>query len=119
MLANSLAKLLYEEALVIEHRPAPDWGDGPLVERIGPFPQLDWGDGVAAIGDLYRQLQRKGPEPETILLWPEGAPGAKGAADADRPALDLYILSGERANGAAVVVFPGGGYRYLAWQRHT
>ena len=63
--------------------------------------------------------QRKGPEPETILLWPEGAPGAKGAADADRPALDLYILSGERANGAAVVVFPGGGYRYLAWQRHT
>lgn len=58
--------------------------------------------------------QRKGPEPETILLWPDGAPGAKGDAGADRPTLDIYIPSGERANGAAVVVFPGGGYRNLA-----
>ncbi len=63
--------------------------------------------------------QRMGPEPKTIFLWPQGAPGAKGAADADRPTLDLYIPSRKRANGAAVVVFPGGGYRYLAWQRHT
>ena len=63
--------------------------------------------------------QRRGPEPKTILLWPQGAPGAKGDADPDRPALDLYIPSCERANGAAVVVFPGGKYRYLAWRRHN
>jgi len=53
------------------------------------------------------------PEPKVILLWPGGAPGAKGTEKADRPSLDIYIPS-ERANGAGVVVFPGGGYRNLA-----
>jgi hypothetical protein len=28
--------------------------------------------------------------PQTILLWPEGAPGALGQDDADRPALTIY-----------------------------
>ena len=57
--------------------------------------------------------QRGAPEPKVILLWPDGAPGAKGSEEADQPTLDIYIPS-EGANGAAVVVFPGGGYRHLA-----
>ena len=57
--------------------------------------------------------QRGAPEPKVILLWPDGAPGAKGSEEADQPTLDVYIPS-EGANGAAVVVFPGGGYRHLA-----
>ena len=57
--------------------------------------------------------QRGAPEPKVILLWPDGAPGAKGNEEADQPTLDVYIPS-DGANGAAVVVFPGGGYRHLA-----
>ena len=29
-------------------------------------------------------------EPETILLWPDGAPGALGTEDADRPTLTVF-----------------------------
>lgn len=47
-----------------------------------------------------------------ILLWPGGAPGAKGTAAADKPTITPYPAS--RPNGAAVVVFPGGGYTGLA-----
>ena len=30
-------------------------------------------------------------EPQTILLWPGGAPGALGQDDRDRPALTIYM----------------------------
>ena len=56
--------------------------------------------------------QRRAPEPQVVLLWPDGAPGAKGDEKADRPTLDLYIPGS--ANGAGVIVLPGGGYRNLA-----
>jgi acetyl esterase/lipase len=45
-------------------------------------------------------------------LWPGGAPGAVGNEDADRPSLTIRLAP--KANGAAVVVCPGGGYRNLA-----
>lgn len=48
------------------------------------------------------------------LLWPDGAPGAKGTRVADRPALFLYPAPADRATGAGVVVCPGGGYAALA-----
>ena len=51
--------------------------------------------------------------PEAILLWPEGAPGAIGDEDVDRPAIRIYPAQ-ENPNGAAVVVCPGGGYGALA-----
>ena len=47
-------------------------------------------------------------------LWPQGAPGAKGSTDKDQPWLDLHLVPLERANGAAFVVCPGGGYGGLA-----
>lgn len=49
-----------------------------------------------------------------VLLWPDGAPGAKGDSPADKPALFLYLASPQRATGAGVVVCPGGGYSTLA-----
>lgn len=49
-----------------------------------------------------------------LLLWPEGAPGAHGSEPPDQPKLTLYPAPAERANGAAAVVCPGGGYRRLA-----
>jgi acetyl esterase/lipase len=48
------------------------------------------------------------------LLWPNGAPGAKGTADGDKPSLTIYLPDTEKATGAAVVIFPGGGYGHLA-----
>ena len=72
----------------------------------------------------------------TITLWPNGAPGAQPNADAEidkttakdnliagkplirlgnvsKPTLTLYAPK-EKKTGAAVVVFPGGGYNILA-----
>jgi acetyl esterase/lipase len=53
-------------------------------------------------------------DPETILLWPAGAPGAVGEQEADRPTLTAYLPPPEKAVGAGVVVCPGGGYATLA-----
>lgn len=53
-------------------------------------------------------------DPKTELLWPEGAPGAKGEADNDKPKLIIWQAEKEQANGCAVVVCPGGGYGGLA-----
>lgn len=53
-------------------------------------------------------------EPRTQLLWPEGAPGAVGTQDADKPSLTIYLPPPGTSNGTAVVVCPGGGYGGLA-----
>ena len=50
--------------------------------------------------------------PKTELLWPEGAPGAVGTEEVDKPSLTQYIPG--NPNGAAVLVCPGGGYGALA-----
>jgi alpha-beta hydrolase superfamily lysophospholipase len=52
--------------------------------------------------------------PMTELLWPKGAPGAKGDKPADKPTLTIWLPKPELANGAAVVICPGGGYGALA-----
>src|SRR5262249_49490463 len=52
--------------------------------------------------------------PKVELLWPAGAPGAKGTEDADKPTLTIFLPPEGKANGAAVVVCPGGGYGGLA-----
>lgn len=51
---------------------------------------------------------------EIRLLWPEGAPCVKGTEDGDKPSLTIYLPPKDKANGAAVVIFPGGGYGHLA-----
>ena len=53
-------------------------------------------------------------EPKTELLWPNGAPGAKGTEAKDKPTLIIYLPEKEKANGGAIVVCPGGGYGGLA-----
>lgn len=49
-----------------------------------------------------------------LLLWPEGAPGALGAEDKDKPTLTPYLPESSKAAGAAMVICPGGGYGGLA-----
>ncbi|MEK7409515.1 MAG: alpha/beta hydrolase [Acidobacteriota bacterium] len=53
-------------------------------------------------------------EPQPIPLWPDGAPGAVGDEDADRPSLTVWLPPAEKAAGAGIVVCPGGGYGALA-----
>jgi acetyl esterase/lipase len=52
--------------------------------------------------------------PKVELLWPDGAPGAKGTEEADKPTLTIFLPPEGKANGTAVVVCPGGGYQFLA-----
>jgi acetyl esterase/lipase len=51
------------------------------------------------------------PEP----LWPNGAPGALGAADDDKPSLTPYLA--KSPNGAAVIICPGGSYIHLSMEK--
>lgn len=53
-------------------------------------------------------------KPPVVLLWPDGAPGAAGSEEADKPSLTVYLPPEDRAAGAGVVVCPGGGYQHLA-----
>jgi len=63
---------------------------------------------VASLGQAAAQKAK------TELLWPDGAPGAVGNEDADRPTLSIYLPVPENAVRTGVVVCPGGAYRTLA-----
>ncbi len=58
--------------------------------------------------------------PKTVPLWPDGAPGALGKETGDEfhagdiPTLTVYPADPSSANGASVVICPGGGYGFLA-----
>src|SRR6202046_490590 len=52
----------------------------------------------------------------TVVLWPNGAPGAIGRDDEDVPKLYVYPAPGDGAH-TAVIVLPGGGYRTLATEK--
>ena len=56
-------------------------------------------------------------EPKAQLLWPGGAPGAKGDKPDDKPTLTAYLPEESKAVGAAVVICPGGGYGHLAVEK--
>jgi acetyl esterase/lipase len=69
-----------------------------------------------------------GAEPE-IRLWPQGAPGSDGKTDAEvvvtsasgernvssihQPSITPFLPAKDKANGAAVLVIPGGGHSKL------
>ena len=53
-------------------------------------------------------------EPQTIPLWDNGAPGAFGTADTDKPTLTIYLALHPSDTHTAVIIFPGGGYGMLA-----
>lgn len=69
--------------------------------------------GLLLAGLLWAAGESQG-EPDVLALWPQGAPGALGNDEQDRPTLTLYHPDPRRATGTAVVICPGGGYRTLA-----
>ena len=86
---------------------------------------------------LLPPLGRAAATPTVLPLWPEGvpaavradAPAARGDLGAERvdangaianvsvPTLTVVPPAVDRPNGTAVILCPGGGYRYLSWQR--
>lgn len=77
-----------------------------LLARGGLFGLALWL--AAASGGL------RAAEPKTELLWPNGAPGAKGDRPEDKPTLSIWLPPAEEAVGTGVVICPGGGYGFLA-----
>src|ERR1044071_6020621 len=53
-------------------------------------------------------------EPQTILLWPGGAPGALGQEDRDKPALTIYMPPVTTGPMTEVIIAPGGSYTRLS-----
>lgn len=53
-------------------------------------------------------------DPKTEPLWPNGAPGAIGTEDRDRPEITIFQPSSKHTDATAVIVCPGGGYGALA-----
>jgi acetyl esterase/lipase len=56
------------------------------------------------------------PHGQIEYLWPDGAPGAVGSEEQDKPHLEIFTGYGP-APHTAVVVCPGGGYRSLAYPK--
>ena len=50
------------------------------------------------------------PKLRTIELWPNGAPGATGSSDEDKPAIIPVLPTAAKNTGAAILVIPGGGF---------
>jgi len=58
-----------------------------------------------------------GPPPnDIVLLWPQGAPGALGTAEIDKPKLLVYLPK-ENPTHMGVLIAPGGSYVHLAMQK--
>jgi acetyl esterase/lipase len=53
--------------------------------------------------------------PQEMLLWENGAPGALGQADTDKPTITAYRAP-RGSSGTAIIVAPGGGYGALAME---
>ena len=68
---------------------------------------------LSALISCCGALAAQAPEPKTILLWPNGAPGAQGTSAEDQPSLSIYLASQSKVP-TGVVVCPGGGYVHLA-----
>lgn len=59
----------------------------------------------------------QGATHRTVLLWPSGAPRAKGNQPEDRPTLTIFLPDPAKAVHTGVVVCPGGGYVHLAMKK--
>jgi acetyl esterase/lipase len=54
---------------------------------------------------------------KTMLLWPDGVPGALGSEDIDKPTLTVFLPVAPNPTKTGVVVAPGGGYQHLAMEK--
>lgn len=60
---------------------------------------------------LLATAQTAKPTPtERIALWPDQAPNGDGTFEASAKELEVFLPPTDKANGAAIVLCPGGGY---------
>ncbi|HEV7928164.1 MAG TPA: alpha/beta hydrolase, partial [Verrucomicrobiae bacterium] len=72
-------------------------------------------------------MAAKAEEPQVVHLWPNGAPGFEDRANEPErvtggsvsnihnPSITVFLPPKDKANGAAVLIFPGGGHRQLVF----
>src|SRR5207302_4794977 len=95
--------------------------------RSGPGPMTT--SPILLVASLLSQAAAPGADgPREIPLWPNGAPGFEGRRDEaplakdywvrniHNPSITAYLPPREKANGAAVIVCPGGGHRLLVFK---
>ncbi|HYW34325.1 MAG TPA: alpha/beta hydrolase [Balneolaceae bacterium] len=68
-------------------------------------------------GIAFGQAKKSASNHRTILLWPNGAPGAKGTTPKDKPSITIFTPPASKANGTAVLICPGGGYAMEAMNK--
>jgi acetyl esterase/lipase len=59
-------------------------------------------------------IETIGAQTAPIVLFPNGAPGAVGKEPEDVPTITPFFAPKDKASGAAIIVFPGGGYSHLS-----
>jgi len=69
---------------------------------------------LGALAALRGVSVARAAQPAVELLWPQGAPGAVGSEEADKPTLTIWRPAPDKSTGDAVVICPGGGYGFLA-----
>ncbi len=73
--------------------------------------------GLSAVVLLSLCGSMQASQPPVELLWSQGAPGAKGEKDADKPTLTIHLPPEQKTTGCGVVICPGGGYGHLAIEK--
>jgi acetyl esterase/lipase len=89
---------------------------GVMTDASSPVPPHKPASGPATTRLTQLAVQEM-PRPTTgqiIRLWNDRAPRSTGDTDADIPTLTAFMPDISKANGAAVIVCPGGGYTHLA-----
>jgi acetyl esterase/lipase len=73
-------------------------------------------------------IARAAEEPQVVPLWPNGAPGFEDrrnepeqaqdywVKNIHNPSITVYPAPADKANGCAVLIFPGGGHRELVFK---
>lgn len=84
--------------------------------------------GCATLLPFSAALAQSAPTPQSVALWPNGAPGAEKRKDepervedtyvhnVQNPSLTIFPADARHANGVGMIVVPGGGHRFLVFQ---
>ena len=72
---------------------------------------------VVMMGTIAARAMGQGAGGKTMPLWPEGAPGAEGTSDDDKPTLTVFLPAAPNATRTGVVIAPGGGYQHLEMEK--
>jgi acetyl esterase/lipase len=82
---------------------------------------------VALLAAAPTAAQYVEPHPVTVALWPNGAPGSEArrnepetakdywVGNIHNPTLTVYAADPKHRNGAAIIIFPGGGHERLVF----